>query len=231
MMTTRLLAAAPFAHLLGLGKPAAKKRAEDDEDMRRAEDDAEGDPDETGEGGEGGDDAEGDPEEHGTEDSARRAKKAKKKRAKRQAEDTGDVPEDQQDDPDAPDPDDDDDDDPEADDEGDDDGGDDDGDAAEMRGRSIVARARRRERARCAAIFACPAAAKNVALAAHLAFNTRLTRNEAISALGKAAPGVTGLAARMEGYAPRLGPGGALQGDGKREIARSWDAAFKAARG
>jgi len=229
MMTTRLLAAAPFAHLLGLGKRAGKNRAEDDEDMRRAEDDAEGDPDEAGEGGEGGDDAEGDPEEHGTEESARRAKKAKKKRAKRRAEDTGDAPDDQQDDPDAPDPDeedDDDDDDPEADDEGDDDG-----DAAEMRGRSVVARARRRERARCAAIFASPAAARNVALAAHLAFNTRLTRNEAISALGKAAPGVSGLAARMEGYAPRLGPGGTLQGDGKMQIAKSWDAAFKAARG
>ncbi|MGN6528466.1 MAG: hypothetical protein ACTHL8_18915 [Burkholderiaceae bacterium] len=53
----------------------------------------------------------------------------------------------------------------------------------EMTGDSDVADARRRERARCAAIFACEAAAGNLALAAHLAFNTTLTRREAVKAL------------------------------------------------
>ncbi len=68
-------------------------------------------------------------------------------------------------------------------------GGDEDDDDSdeEMRGKSASAVARRRERARCASIFACAAAGANPALAAHLAFNTTMTRSEAIGTL-KATP-------------------------------------------
>ena len=47
---------------------------------------------------------------------------------------------------------------------------------------------RMRERGRCAAIFADPAAAKNPALAAHLAFNTNQNRSEAIGSLRASVP-------------------------------------------
>lgn len=53
----------------------------------------------------------------------------------------------------------------------------------EMHGNSVAAAARRRERARCAAIMGCEAAAKNPSLAAGLAFQTRLRRREAIQFL------------------------------------------------
>lgn len=56
--------------------------------------------------------------------------------------------------------------------------------AEEMHGTSAVAEARRRERARCAAIFASAGAGADPALAARLAFNTTLPRAEAIAALG-----------------------------------------------
>lgn len=49
--------------------------------------------------------------------------------------------------------------------------------------------ARRRERARCAAIFASPAAAKRPDIAAHLAFGTSLTRTAAINTLTAVAAG------------------------------------------
>jgi hypothetical protein len=69
-----------------------------------------------------------------------------------------------------------------ADDDRDDDEEDDDDDR-EMRGRSAVASARRRERARCAAIFATAQAAENPELAASLAFETNMTRQAAIAVL------------------------------------------------
>lgn len=57
----------------------------------------------------------------------------------------------------------------------------------EMRGKSAAAQARTRENARCAAIFADPAAASNLPLAASLAFGTRMPRAEAIDVLRGAA--------------------------------------------
>ena len=64
-----------------------------------------------------------------------------------------------------------------------DDDEDEDDDESEMHGRSAVASARRRERARCAAIFAAPQAAANPSLAASLAFETKMTRRQAIKVL------------------------------------------------
>lgn len=58
-----------------------------------------------------------------------------------------------------------------------------DDDRAELTGKSAAAQARRRERARCAAIFGCSAAAGNVELAASLAFETTMSRQEAINVL------------------------------------------------
>lgn len=75
----------------------------------------------------------------------------------------------------------------------------------EMRGNSPVAAARGRERARCAAIFASRHAAKNVALAANLAFNTTMTREQAIDVLRDSpAPQNTARQARN----PDIGGGG-----------------------
>lgn len=74
--------------------------------------------------------------------------------------------------------------------------------------------ARAAERARCRAIFAAPAAANNVALAAHLAFDTDLTAEQAIGALALGGKAGSGLAARMQGAPnPILGSGGAPKPD------------------
>ncbi|WP_342616979.1 hypothetical protein [Rhodoferax sp. GW822-FHT02A01] len=59
----------------------------------------------------------------------------------------------------------------------------------EMRGSSPIAVARRRERARCAAIIGHDAAASNMVLAANLAFKTRMTRAEAMAVLADTAAG------------------------------------------
>ena len=87
----------------------------------------------------------------------------------------------------------------------------------EMAGESVAAQSRRRERARCAAIFADAAAARAPALAAHLAFETALPRAAALATLqaGLAAlnattpvatPARAALAARMQSApAPQVG--------------------------
>lgn len=61
--------------------------------------------------------------------------------------------------------------------------GDGDDDKEEMSGKSAASQARLREQARCAAIFASSAAARNPVLAANLAFKTRMTRAEALAVL------------------------------------------------
>ena len=66
-------------------------------------------------------------------------------------------------------------------------------------------KARAAERARCAAIFAAPEAAGNVALAAQLAFETDMPSKQAIGILraaGATAPRVRGLNDRMAGVKP-----------------------------
>ena len=119
-----------------------------------------------------------------------------------------------------------------ADDEDPDASAEDDKDDDEMRGNSAAAAARRRERARCAAIFACQAAGSNTQLAAHLAFNTTMTRSEAIGAL-EAAPAPEPQRAR--GSHPdrsRANPNLSTNGGGQQprsvQVAKSLDAAFAA---
>lgn len=87
----------------------------------------------------------------------------------------------------------------------------------EMRGNSAIAKARRRERDRCAAIMGCEAAADDLQLAAHLAFNTRLTRHEAIARLEAAA-------AKFQGWDLAFAR---ARGNGGAPAATSLDAAFK----
>lgn len=74
--------------------------------------------------------------------------------------------------------------------EGEDEAGEDDGDADDEEDEKDdqAKAARSRERARCAAIFASPAAARNLPGAAHLAFNTALPRSQAVGLLDSLAP-------------------------------------------
>ena len=117
-------------------------------------------------------------------------------------------------------------------DDGDDDDGDraenDDDDEEEMRGKSAAARARRRERARCAAIFGCKAAAKNPVLAANLAFNTSMTRKQAIGVLNDTPAPQAAYGSRRN---PNLGAGGEQSQSREHAAASSWDRAFAKARG
>lgn len=108
----------------------------------------------------------------------------------------------------------------------------------EMRGNSAAAQARRRERARCEAIFASPHAAGRADVAAQLAFRTTMPRSAAIETLASLAQADgggagrrrrPGLDERMEGADnPRLTPGGGEK-SGAAQVASSWDAALKRA--
>lgn len=64
-----------------------------------------------------------------------------------------------------------------------------DDDEDELKGKSKAASARRRERARCAAIFSCEAGKKRPDVAATLAFGTDMKRSEAIKVLTAVADG------------------------------------------
>lgn len=105
---------------------------------------------------------------------------------------------------------------------------DDDDDKNEMSGRSAMASARRRERSRCAAIFAASAAAENPALAASLAFETTMTRKEAVAVLKSqagrgAAPGSRDVRGDRRDRNPQLGPGGESSPTGAQATAALWD--------
>lgn len=118
-----------------------------------------------------------------------------------------------------------------ADDDEDDKSAEDDDDKEEMSGKSAVAKARARERARCKAIFSHPVAAQNVALAASLAFDTTMTRKEAVAVLkGQQGQGGTrdyrGDRSRRN---PDLGPGGEAAPTGAKALSGSWDRALASA--
>jgi hypothetical protein len=219
--------ASRFAHLAGLSRSAKRAEDEDDRtDARRAEedDDKHDDDEPKGKKSKRADEETPDNGDTGDTDSGgmKKSKRAddgddrddddepKGKKSKRASED------------------DDDDDEPkgkssrraEEDD-------DDDDEKHEMSGRSAAASARRRERARCAAIFASKAAAANPALAASLAFETTMTRKEALAVM-RSQPAPMRAVGR-EAYNPRLGPGGDIE-TGSKSVANSWDAAFKKVR-
>ena len=118
-------------------------------------------------------------------------------------------------------------------DEDEDEDGDDGSDEKDMAtdGKSKAVRcARSRERTRCAAILGAPEAAKNIQLAAHLAFETTLSRSAAIAALKKgiAASPSGGLARRMATVTPPNVHAGAerSQAAPRGAIAASWDRAM-----
>lgn len=93
--------------------------------------------------------------------------------------------------------------------------------------------ARKRERARCAAIFATKAAANRPDLAAHLAFNTSLPRSEAKALLKASAQGSTQrggvLADAMAQFGQQRVSAGAPGVSRQASINASWDAAARKA--
>ena len=100
-------------------------------------------------------------------------------------------------------------------------------DEEEMRGKGALAQARRRERSRCASILGSPHAAGNVILAANLAFNSSMTRKEAIAVL-KDTPKAegAGAGAGREARNPTLGPGGERTSGSPAASEVRWDRAF-----
>jgi hypothetical protein len=101
-----------------------------------------------------------------------------------------------------------------------------------MTGKSASASARRRERARCAAIFAHRSAAENVPLAMSLAFETNMTRKEAIAVLkGQEGRGADrGAGGNRHARPARTGLNRNLSSDtepsGKQGTKSSWDATW-----
>ncbi len=103
----------------------------------------------------------------------------------------------------------------------------DDDDEEEMHGKSAAASARRRERARCSAIFASRAAARNPVLAANLAFNSNMTRKNAVAML-ESTPAPQAAAPQNASRAannPRVDPPGAPEQNAHASLMSSWDAA------
>lgn len=144
-----------FAHLIGLGKKARASEEDEDKKVRKAKGRS-AEEDERDEDAEDDEDREG-AEDQGDEKQGRKAKKAKKAEG--------------------------DDDDPDADDDDDADAEGDDEDAEGDDDNKDVKKGRRAERKRCARIFGSKAAAGRPDMAAHLAFNTRMSSSEAISTL------------------------------------------------
>jgi hypothetical protein len=128
------------------------------------------------------------------------------------------------------------DDDPDASAEADDDKRDDDKKDGKAKGKKAeddddekMAAGAREERARCGAIFASPAAAANVGLAAELAFKTDLSAKQAIAVLEKAPAASRGASPQRSARNPALGAGGSTQTSTDQAVATRWDAAFKKA--
>ncbi|EPC7543838.1 hypothetical protein ACR2Y1_001894 [Morganella morganii] len=145
-----------FAHLIGLGKKARASEEDEDKKVRKAKG-RKAEEDERDEDAEDDEDREG-AEDQDDEKQGRKAKKAKKAEG--------------------------DDDDPDADDDDDDAGAEgNDEDAEGDDDNKDVKKGRRAERKRCARIFGSKAAAGRPDMAAHLAFNTRMSSSEAISTL------------------------------------------------
>jgi hypothetical protein len=104
---------------------------------------------------------------------------------------------------------------------------DDDDKDEEMRGNSAAAQARRREQARCAAIFASPAAGRNPVLAANLAFKSRMPRGEALAMLeGTPAPAAVSSNPALAARNPSVGAGPGAGPSSRQAASASMDRAF-----
>lgn len=177
------------------------------------------------------------------DDDKEKSKKAKSRRAEEERDDE----EDAEDDDDREDMEDDDDREPGAEDDDDDKekgkkaksrrAEEDDEDAEEDENRDVK-NGRRAERKRCAAIFGSKHAAGRPDMAAHLAFNTRMSAREAIDTLatmGAVAPqpqGRKSLDARMrESEQARLGPDGDKPATGKNALVSKMTSLYDTARG
>ncbi|MEL5408776.1 hypothetical protein [Serratia nevei] len=177
------------------------------------------------------------------DDDKEKSKKAKSRRAEEERDDE----EDAEDDDDREDMEDDDDREPDAEDDDDDKekgkkaksrrAEEDDEDAEEDENRDVK-KGRRAERKRCAAIFGSKHAAGRPDMAAHLAFNTRMSAREAIETLatvGAVAPqpqGRKSLDARMRESEPaRLGPDGEKPATGKNALVSKMTSLYDTARG
>jgi len=99
----------------------------------------------------------------------------------------------------------------------------------EMRGKSAAAQARRREQARCAAIFASPAAARNPVLAANLAFKGRMPRREAIALLESTPAPAAASHVSRSARNPQVGAGGDTKPTPQQAVAARWDHNLQAA--
>jgi hypothetical protein len=197
-LSAKVASALSFAHLAGLGRGKAKAEDNDDKKDRDHED--------VNDGAKKGKNAEDDEPEKDDKD---------KKDPETSAEDDDPDANAEGDDPEHNDGDEDDDGDKKgkkakADDYGDDD--------------EKMKAGAKKERARCAAIFASPAAARNVALAAELAFNTDLSATQATAILAKT-PAAAGNSTRAAGN-PRVGVGASTEVTGKHAIDSGWDRAF-----
>lgn len=176
------------------------------------------------------------------DDDKEKGKKAKSRRAEEERDDDQDAEE-----GDREDMEDDDDSDPDAEEDDDKEKGkkaksrraeeDDDADAEEDDENRDVKKGRRAERKRCAAIFGSKHAAGRPDMAAHLAFNTRMSAGEAIGTLatmGDVAPGKTARASldsRMHAEQVRLGQDGGKPASGKHALASKMTSLYDAARG
>ncbi|HID8084456.1 hypothetical protein ACTVLM_14660 [Serratia marcescens] len=177
------------------------------------------------------------------DDDKEKSKKSKSRRAEEERDDE----EDAEDDDDREDMEDDDDREPDAEDDDDDKekgkkaksrrAEEDDEDAEEDENRDVK-KGRRAERKRCAAIFGSKHAAGRPDMAAHLAFNTRMSAREAIDTLatvGAVAPqpqGRKSLDARMrESEQARLGPDGDKPATGKNALVSKMTSLYDTARG
>lgn len=174
------------------------------------------------------------------EDDKEKGKKAKSRRAEedRDEEDAEDDDEGMEDD----------DSDPDAEEDEEDDGGkekgkkakshraEDDDDSEDDENRDVK-KGRRAERKRCAAIFGSKHAAGRPDMAAHLAFNTRMSAREAIDTLATAGPVSSttsqrmSLDARMQAEQVRLGPDARSPASGKTALVNKMTSLYDAARG
>jgi hypothetical protein len=203
---SRVASALSFAHLAGIGKPRSaeddeRREGESDEDYekRTGKKADDSDPDKTDQDRDNGDShAEDEDDKQREGESDEDYDKRMKSKAKAADEDDEDKNKSEDD------------------------------DDEEMRGNSACAHARRRERARCAAIFASPAAGKNPVLAANLAFGTSMSRKEALTILeGTPAPA----AALRPRQNPSLGAGGEPTVTAKQKAENSMVAALQKASG